>query len=121
MEQYPEDVQRYIDILNEYTINKNLTRCNIVHLYPKEIAYPNGYFDSRFFNLHCFNTITMEKRIIEERDGLKFAPMVQIDIVRIYADKSTFIRFNKIYTLDIFQVVSIGEEEFNIEIYNRRN
>jgi len=109
--EYPAEVQERIDLLNTYIENPKLTYANIYHLYPKEIAYPNGFYDSRFFTLVCFNSETNEKRIIENRDGLSFPfeKDMSIKMIRIYADGSTIIVFRKLYRFDIFQSVSIGE------------
>jgi hypothetical protein len=110
--EYPVEVQNKIDVLNTYTENPELTCADIYHLYPKELAYPDGYFDSRFFTLVCFNTKTNEKRIIEYRDGLDF-PLdngMLLRLIRIFADGSTIIVFRKAYDFNIFQSVSIGKD-----------
>jgi hypothetical protein len=108
--EYPSEVQKRIDILNSYIINPNLSSANIFHLYPKELAYPDGFYDSRFFTLVCFNTLTNEKRIIENRDGLDFYSDLVIDLymIRIYVDGSTMVRFGSLQKFDIFQSVIIG-------------
>jgi hypothetical protein len=91
----PKESQKHIDFLSKYKINNKLEWFNIIHLYGKELAFPNGYYDSRFFKLVGFNTKTMEKRIFEHRDGLHFRDYIPIKMVRIYADGSTLIRFRK--------------------------
>jgi len=109
--EYPIEVQERIDLLDKYTINSKLEYADIFHLYPKEIAFPDGFYDSRFFTLVCFNTAKNEKRIIDNRDGLDF-PLendMRIKMIRIYADGSTIVVFRKLYHFDIFQSVSIGE------------
>jgi hypothetical protein len=108
MKKYAPEVQKRIDLLNNYVINNKLINFNICHLYPKKIAYPDGYYDSMFFDLHLFNTFTNEKRIIKNRDGLDFLDIkYDIKLIRIYADGSTIITFNSIYKVCIFQSVTI--------------
>ena len=106
----------YTDVLDSYKINESLTSFNILHLYPKEEAFPNGYYDSKFFDLHIFNTKTKEKRIIENRDGLTFLENVFIDIIRVYIDGSFFIRLKEFTNIDIFQDCYIGRVN-----YEKRN
>jgi hypothetical protein len=67
---YPAEVQERIDALSLYAENDDLALFNIIHLYKTEIAYPNGYYDSMFFDLVLFNTKDMEKRTIKNRDGI---------------------------------------------------
>lgn len=96
-------VQEHIDILTtKYKINQSLKHFDIIHMYPKRLAYPEGYIDSMFFDLHLFNTETMEKRIIESRDELSFES-VAIRFTRIYADGSTMFKFKHCCKIDIFQ------------------
>ena len=96
-EDYPPEVQRCIDFLSEYNVNEYLDSFHIIHLYPMEIAYPNGYYDSRFFEVVGYNTSTMERKDIGKTDGIRFEGTQTIcpDMVRIFADGSTLIRFSK--------------------------
>ena len=69
---------------------------HILHMYPKEIAYPNGYYDSRFAEVIGFNCDLMEKRNLGKRDGVDFwmaDKNVEIMMIRIFADGSTMIKF----------------------------
>lgn len=106
---YPEEVQEYIDYLNEYTICDYLTFFDIIHMYPKGLAYPDGYHDSQFFDMVLFNTNTKEKRIVENRDGLTFYNgLPGIVRMRIFADGSTVIVFNgTMHVEGLFQDVKI--------------
>lgn len=103
---YPEEVQKFIDFLDEYKVGKP-DKFHIFHLYPRRLAYPEGFYDSRFFDLHCFNTDILEKHVIEDRDGLIFNDGVRVDIVRIFADGSTLIRFKHPVRISIFQAVEV--------------
>ena len=77
---YPSEVQGFIDFLDEYTENDTLETCHIMHLHPKGLAYPNGYYDSQFFELVIYNTETMQKRNVGKRDGLVFYDNAHIDL-----------------------------------------
>ena len=85
----PEEVKERINFLNLYKINNKLDCGSVFHLYPTKIAYPDGYYDAYFFDLHVFNKDTMEKRIIKDRDGIKLFNTSNKDIthIGIYADK----------------------------------
>lgn len=107
---YPKEVQECLDVLKKYNLNENLTTYDIFHLYPKELAYPNGYYDSRFFELFGYNTKTMEYRKIRVADELDFYSCKDKDIsmMRIFADGSTLIKFNETHEVIAFcQSVSI--------------
>ena len=58
---YPKEVREQIEILDKYQVDDTLKAFDIFHLYPGELAYPDGYQDSRFFNLVGFNTKTMKR------------------------------------------------------------
>ena len=93
---YPKVVRDRIKVLDAYTENPNLDKFDILHLYPQEIAYPNGYFDSRFFILLGFNTLTREKRNLGKHDGLDFwEECPNIDMARVFCDKSFLIRLRE--------------------------
>ena len=92
---YPKEVQEKLKILDKYDENKTLHHFDLFHLYPKELAYPNGYYDSRFFELIGFNTVTMEKRNLGRHDAMNFADLGDsiIRVAHIFADGSFVIGF----------------------------
>ena len=92
---YPKKVQEKIDFLAEYTIDETLKTFHIFHLYPQGLAYPDGYYDSRFFELWGYNESTMEKRKIGICDGFNMEKSANISLVRIFADGSTMIVMEK--------------------------
>jgi hypothetical protein len=104
---YPDEVQPHIDILAQYQESPDLCTCNIMHMYAQGLAYPNGFSDSRFFTLVLYSADTMQKRTIKNRDGIGIENSVQVDIVRIYADGSTMIRFKHSVWVDVFQCVNV--------------
>ena len=63
---YPKEVQECVNFLNEYKENAKLEKFHVLHMYPKGLAYPNGYYESRFFDFVLFNTEAMEKRTAGE-------------------------------------------------------
>ena len=83
---YPKAVKGKLKILDAYTENKDLTEFHIIHMYPKELAYPDGYYDARFFEFVIFNTDTMEKAHLGERyDSISFEDCI-IARASIFAD-----------------------------------
>ena len=90
---YPKEVQEQIAVLDTYAEDNSLKSFHILHLYPKGLAYPHGYHDSRVFELWAFNYNTMTKINLGKHDGMVFNRGIQIDIARIFADGSTFLRF----------------------------
>lgn len=92
---YPKEVQEYVDFLSSYKENDELKEFDIFHLYPKEIAFPNGCYDSRFFDLVGFNTKKHEKKCLGSKDGVNFysCSNKDIDVLRIFADGSTLVKF----------------------------
>ena len=97
---YPKEVQAKIDILNTYKENTELKTFNILQLYSKELAYPNGYYDSRFFDLIVFNTVKMEKCNLGRHDAIDFKNCI-IAYSSIFADGAFLIRTANMITIDI--------------------
>jgi hypothetical protein len=104
----PKEVKKYIEHLNDYKENVDLNKFTIFHLYSVRFAYPNGYSDSKFFDLVGYNHHDMQVRHLGEHDGLVFRENIEIDIVRIFADGSTLIRFKKPVRVDIFQAIEVN-------------
>lgn len=105
---YPAEVQKYVDVLKKYNENNTLEDFHIFHLYKDKLGYPHGYYDSRFFILMGYNTDTMEFKNLGTHDGIRFydeAPAP--NIIRIFADGSTLIRFRKPVKVDNYREVSI--------------
>lgn len=98
--EYPVQVQRRVDVLEDYEYNPRLEKFNILHMYPGELAYPNGFYDSRFFLLVGFNTNTMEKNELGMHDALNMTKRLDtidpsVEFIRIFADGSTMIKFKE--------------------------
>jgi len=95
----------YQEVFNRYIETKTLVKANMFHLYDtgKEcIIDRGGYYDSRHFRLVAYNIITMQKRDFGIHDGLSFDEAslakrnIQLSIVRVFADGSFFLQFNKL-------------------------
>lgn len=104
---YPAEVQRYIDILEDYREDTECAedfRADIIHLYPQELAYPNGYTDSRWFILWAFDTDSMTKRNLGKHDGVYFLSSdryrIRITDFKVFADGSFLVAFNEPILVD---------------------
>lgn len=106
-ENYPDEVKPFIAFLEEYKEDDSLQSCHIVHMYPRGLAYPDGYYDSQFFELIAYNTQNMTKGNLGKHDELVINDGVVVDMIRIFADGSTMIRFRHSVNFDLFQSVHI--------------
>ena len=100
---YPQEVKNELEKLDRlYKPAEFLDTCDIVHLYPtKKLCYPNGYYDSQWFELWMFNTRLGEKNKSKRpHDQLGFENCFP-KIVRIFADGSILIRFSSPVFIDI--------------------
>lgn len=106
---YPPEVQDKIDVLNQYEWDENLESFNIIHLYPLDIAFPDGYYDARKFRLIAFNIKTMTKKDFDIHDAVFYHDNILIDRSTIFADGSTLIKFKEMATV-IYngQAIEIG-------------
>ena len=101
MTEKEENYKKHMDILDAYTEEKSLSEYDIIHIYPKEQAYPDGYCDSKFFTCVFFNTITDEKRTTHNHDGIEFFnKSTDIRMIRVYVDGSIMIRFRDMKKLN---------------------
>ena len=100
------------EVFDRYTNNENLKEANIFHLYDtgeKCIENNSGYHDSRHFNLIAFNTETMEKCNLGRHDGIEnINNNLSIDILRVYADGSFFVRLKSLAKISNFQCVTLS-------------
>lgn len=99
MTKYPKAVLAQIDRLAQYEVNDDLTTCNIIHMYPSGLAYPDGHADSRFFELHLYNSKSLQKRVYATCESLDFAEGVGVDMIRVFADGSTLVKFTSPVTV----------------------
>jgi hypothetical protein len=92
-DKFPKEVKKEIAVLKKYTINDKLEEFQIIHLYAeKDPAFPNGFTDSRFFQLWGFNPKTMEKKDLGRKDAI-YTSKCTIEGMGIFADGSTFMKF----------------------------
>jgi hypothetical protein len=90
------NIQDYIDILDTYTVNNELGSCDILHLYPQRPAHPDGYPDMQFFTCVIFNTRTMEKCVLYNKDSIDTS-FSNVRGVGIYIDGSTIIMLEGVH------------------------
>jgi hypothetical protein len=102
-----EVAERIAEVNTRYTENDKIQEFHILHLYPKELAYPNGFYDSQFFNLVGFNTETMERRDLGQHDGIRYDLGVRPQLTRIFADGSTLLKFYSPVGVESFQEANI--------------
>src|SRR3990167_8394709 len=91
---YPVEVAKRIALLEHYTETEELNRFDIFHLYSGKLAYPDGYYDTRFFELVGFNSKTMQKRELGRHDAIDFNDGVIIERACIFADGATLLKFS---------------------------
>ena len=97
----PKEAQEHIDGLNKYKENKNLETCNLIHIYSTnkfgagKKGQSIGFIDSKLFYVWCFDFDKMEKVKLENKDELNFNRDGEVDIIRIFVDGSTLVRFKK--------------------------
>lgn len=68
----PSEVKKMIAVLNSYKWDDTTGAFNIFHLYPKGLAYPDGFYDSQWFECIGFNTTTMTKKDLGLHDQMNF-------------------------------------------------
>ena len=91
---YPKEVQERLKILDAYVWNESLKAFDILHLYDDGLAYPDGYYDARFFNLIGFNTELMQKRDLGRHDVCDFwDDNIIISKAQVWADGAFLIVF----------------------------
>ncbi len=92
---HPPAVAKRVAFLDEYKDNPKLNRFDIFHLYPKGIAYQNGYYDSQFFEIVAFNTKKMEKRNFgSNHDAIDFWDGCVISKAQVYADGAYLVKLS---------------------------
>lgn len=102
---YPREVQERVDVLATYKEVDNLETFDIFHLYPEELCFPNGYYDSRWFKLVGYNTDLMQKQNLDRHDTINIDEGAEVKMCRIFADGSTLIRFR--YPIEIINTQAI--------------
>jgi hypothetical protein len=130
---YPKAIQSKIDVLDTYSIDETLKSFHILHMYPGKLAYPNGYYDSRFFTLWGFNLDYKKKRNLGTHDSIELwesetKNQAKVSLIRIFADGSTIVRFVAPVSLELGQAVSVfgsssiisltRSTEFSLSSYN---
>jgi hypothetical protein len=102
-------IQERIDILGTYTEDEALEEFDILHLYPLENAYPDGFVDAKFFRLVGFNCETQRKRDLGRRDQLELNDFITTKVagIRIYVDGSTMIKFAGMVKVKLYKSAEV--------------
>ena len=106
----PEEVQERIDFLETgYTEVHSPIEADIIHIYPSEVlCYPNGLYDSRWFNIVFFNTEERVRyRSTRKHDQVISAWGTAIREFRVFADGSFLIKFHSLKSFEFGQDISI--------------
>lgn len=106
----PNEVKQRIAVLNSYTWDNAMRTFNIFHLYPKGLAYPDGLYDSQWFECIGFNTTSMTKKNLGKHDQMNFEGKKPM-FVRVYADGSFLISFNEAINVMSGQEITVGVAE----------
>ena len=94
-QEYPRDVQEKIGKINDYEMVDKLDWFDLVHMYPKRLAYPDGYHDAQFFELVMYNRDTMQRCKSGRLHDALLLDNLPIDRVQVYADGSFLVRFTE--------------------------
>ena len=89
---YPAEVQKNIDILETYENDDTLAEFDILHFYPRGLAYPNGYYDSQNFDLIGFNAETKKRRNLGRHDAC-LPDGISVKKFGVFADGSFIVLF----------------------------
>lgn len=92
--EYPDVVKPYINDINDsYIADYNLNCFNILHIYPRELAYPDGFYYARFFDCVIYNVKENKKNVLSRKEMIYMDKNVNIKNTYVYADGSTVIVF----------------------------
>ena len=94
-------MQKYIEVLNTYKEYPNLTKFNILHIYPLHLTLSDGIDGYRFCSVVGYNRDLKLKRDLGVHDEIRPESNL-IDQIAIYGDKSTIITFK--YEVTISQL-----------------
>lgn len=77
-------------------------------MYPKGLAYPNGFYDSQMFECIGFNTEKMEKRNLGRHDRIDWWEDCVLDKTQVYADGAYLVKVrNFVETVGISQILCV--------------
>lgn len=100
---YKEIFQQYTEI--EFKKENEFT---IIHFYPEENAYPNGYREAKWLQVKLFNPKTKEMSIIPRRQDALFFKGDIVSTVSVFIDGSTCITLKNSCRLeDVFQASTV--------------
>lgn len=104
------EVQERINMLEVYEFDNHILAFDGIHLYKKELAYPNGYYEAHFFEVIGYNETLGKRKNLGKHDAVMLSKNVRVDRVLIYADGSTFIGFGEpVFVSSPFQAIEFSK------------
>ena len=98
---YPLEVAERIKVLDDYTTSDDLEHFDILHLYDRGLAYPDGYYNARWFELVGYHSDMHLKRYLGRHDGLDLKSCkTPLCWSQIFADGAFLLRFQKPITVE---------------------
>lgn len=101
MKKIPDAVKKRIAVLDRYKEVDDIGAFHIIHLYKKDLAYPNGFYDAFNFEGVVFNYVTMEKQNIGIHDGIRFFECCPAKAISIFADGAMLVEFNDLVKIGL--------------------
>lgn len=107
----PQEVQERIDSLDKYGFDDHILTFDSIHLYKKELAYPNGYYDAYFFEVIGYNEDVGKRKNLGTHDGvILYDENVYINRILLHADGSIFVGFkDKVFVSSPFQAIGFSK------------
>ena len=105
----PNEVAKNIDFLDTYEWSDDEILFDLFHLYPKELAFPNGFYDARFFHLIAYNSTTMKRRNFGRNHDKINLWKIPCSELKIFADGSTLLKLETPLEILPGQLVSFSE------------
>jgi hypothetical protein len=90
------EVQERIDLLDKYEFDDDISTFHSIHLYKKELAYPDGFYDSYFFEVIGYNETVGKRKNLGKHDGIALTESAHVDNILLYADDSVYIGFREL-------------------------
>jgi len=99
--------QEAIAQLNEYAWAENQSNITILHMYPGKLAYPEGFYGDRWFQLVGYDDVSKTRVDLGQHDRINIEDGGVVRHVEIFADGSTLVMFGKPVEVDDNQAASV--------------
>ena len=88
-----ESAQSAMDVLKRYKWCDTAANITILHMYPGGIAFPEGYYHDRWFQLVGYDEREQTRVDFGRHDRIIIEDSMEVEHVEIYADRSTLLMF----------------------------